>query len=197
MTVHTEVPTDTLTVLGADASWVRCHIFSMQDQAEVALDVGEPANGSTVADGAAVGDAQDVPAFAWKGETIPEYRWCTNKEWVRPEGSGPDLLVADSGEDAIDPTGATSTGRRACSPRSSRTGSGAVAPSSACCTTCARSQTGLRHPWRLRGDDDRCAPDLRVDAPRLPRCSRRQRQRLGHAGQRVSEPIRRARFGTR
>src|SRR5262245_8030132 len=89
MTVQTAVLIETLIDLGADVRWVSCNIFSTQDTAAAAVAVGRsgtPANPR----GAAV--------FAWKGETLEEYWWCTNEALVWPDGSGPDLIVDDGGD---------------------------------------------------------------------------------------------------
>ena len=76
MTVQTAVLIETLVDLGADVRWVSCNIFSTQDPAAAAVVVGT--NGT-------VDDPQGVPVFAWKGETLDEYWWCTNEAlmWLR------------------------------------------------------------------------------------------------------------------
>ncbi|QDV21824.1 adenosylhomocysteinase [Aureliella helgolandensis] len=89
MTVQTAVLIETLTALGADVRWVSCNIFSTQDSAAVAVAVGP--NGT-------LDDPQGIPVFAWKGETLPEYWWCTNEALVWPDGSGPDQIVDDGGD---------------------------------------------------------------------------------------------------
>jgi len=89
MTVQTAVLIETLVDLGADVRWVSCNIFSTQDQAAAAVVVGP--NGTT-------DDPQGVPVFAWKGETLDEYWWCTNEALMWPDGSGPDLIVDDGGD---------------------------------------------------------------------------------------------------
>ena len=92
MTVQTAVLIETLTALGADVRWVSCNIFSTQDHAAAAVAVGGPGSGGTAA------EPRGVPVFAWKGETLPEYWWCTNEALVWPDGSGPDLIVDDGGD---------------------------------------------------------------------------------------------------
>ena len=92
MTVQTAVLIETLADLGADVRWVSCNIFSTQDHAAAAVAVGGPGSGGTVA------EPRGVPVFAWKGETLPEYWWCTNEALVWPDGSGPDLIVDDGGD---------------------------------------------------------------------------------------------------
>ena len=80
MTVETAVLIETLAELGADERWASCNIFSTQDHAAAAIaDTG-------------------VPVFAWKGETLPEYWWCTLQALTYPDGSGPDLIVDDGGD---------------------------------------------------------------------------------------------------
>jgi adenosylhomocysteinase len=89
MTVQTAVLIETLTDLGADVRWVSCNIFSTQDTAAAAAAVGR--SGS-------VQNPQGAAVFAWKGETLEEYWWCTNEALVWPDGSGPDLIVDDGGD---------------------------------------------------------------------------------------------------
>ncbi|MCR9291482.1 MAG: adenosylhomocysteinase [bacterium] len=89
MTVQTAVLIETLTSLGADVRWVSCNIFSTQDSAAAAVVVGK--------DGS-LDDPQGTPVFAWKGETLPEYWWCTNEALVWPDNSGPDMIVDDGGD---------------------------------------------------------------------------------------------------
>jgi len=89
MTVQTAVLIETLVELGADVRWVSCNIFSTQDHAAAAVAVGP--NGT-------VDNPQGVPVFAWKGETLDEYWWCTNEALMWPDGSGPDLIVDDGGD---------------------------------------------------------------------------------------------------
>jgi adenosylhomocysteinase len=89
MTVQTAVLIETLVELGADVRWVSCNIFSTQDHAAAAVAVGK--------DGT-VDDPQGVPVFAWKGETLEEYWWCTEQALIWPDGSGPNLLLDDGGD---------------------------------------------------------------------------------------------------
>src|SRR5262247_4083785 len=92
MTVQTAVLIETLTELGADVRWVSCNIFSTQDHAAAAVVVGRPETGGTA-------DApKGTPVFAWKGETLDEYWWCTVEALVWPDGSGPTLIVDDGGD---------------------------------------------------------------------------------------------------
>ena len=80
MTVQTAVLIETLNTLGADVRWASCNIFSTQDHAAAAI--------------AAAG----IPVFAWKGETLEEYWWCTDQALTFPEGKGPNLIVDDGGD---------------------------------------------------------------------------------------------------
>ncbi len=92
MTVQTAVLIETLTSLGADVRWASCNIFSTQDHAAAAVVVGRPETGGTV-------DApKGTPVFAWKGESLEEYWWCTSESLTWPDGSGPDLIVDDGGD---------------------------------------------------------------------------------------------------
>jgi adenosylhomocysteinase len=75
--------------LGADVRWVSCNIFSTQDPAAAAVAVGR--NGTP-------DDPRGVPVFAWKGETLEEYWWCTLEALVWPDGKGPNLIVDDGGD---------------------------------------------------------------------------------------------------
>src|SRR5262247_575759 len=92
MTVQTAVLIETLTELGADVRWVSCNIFSTQDHAAAAVVVGRPETGGTPA------APRGTPVFAWKGETLPEYWWCTVQALVWPDGAGPTLIVDDGGD---------------------------------------------------------------------------------------------------
>src|SRR5690349_23577208 len=92
MTIQTAVLIETLVDLGADVRWVSCNIFSTQDHAAAAVVVGRPESGGTV------DDPRGTPVFAWKGETLEEYWWCTNEALVWPDGSGPNLLLDDGGD---------------------------------------------------------------------------------------------------
>src|SRR5438094_1581935 len=92
MTIQTAVLIETLTELGADVRWVSCNIFSTQDHAAAAVAVGRPESGGTVA------SPKGTPVFAWKGETLEEYWWCTVEALEWPDGSGPTLIVDDGGD---------------------------------------------------------------------------------------------------
>ncbi|HYW09609.1 MAG TPA: adenosylhomocysteinase [Longimicrobium sp.] len=89
MTVQTAVLIETLVELGADVRWVSCNIFSTQDHAAAAVVVGKHGT---------VANPQGTPVFAWKGETLDEYWWCTDQALRWPDGSGPNLLLDDGGD---------------------------------------------------------------------------------------------------
>jgi adenosylhomocysteinase len=89
MTVQTAVLIETLTELGADVRWASCNIFSTQDSAAAAVVVGR--NGTPE-------NPRGTPVFAWKGETLEEYWWCTNQILRWPDGSGPTLILDDGGD---------------------------------------------------------------------------------------------------
>ncbi|MEV4183316.1 adenosylhomocysteinase [Streptosporangium canum] len=89
MTIQTAVLIETLVALGAEVRWVSCNIFSTQDHAAAAVVVGP--NGT-------VDDPQGVPVFAWKGETLEEYWWCTEQALVWPGGDGPNMILDDGGD---------------------------------------------------------------------------------------------------
>src|SRR5450432_3220441 len=80
MTIQTAVLIETLVDLGASVRWASCNIFSTQDHAAAAI--------------AAAG----VPVFAWKGESLEEYWWCTYQAVSHPDGLGPELVVDDGGD---------------------------------------------------------------------------------------------------
>ena len=83
MTIQTAVLIETLVELGADVRWASCNIFSTQDHAAAAI--------------AAAG----VPVFAWKGETLEEYWWCTDMALRFPDGKGPNMIVDDGGDASL------------------------------------------------------------------------------------------------
>jgi adenosylhomocysteinase len=89
MTVQTAVLIETLTALGADVRWVSCNIFSTQDHAAAAVAVGP--NGTPE-------KPKGIAVFAWKGETLEEYWWCTAEALLWPDGSGPQQIVDDGGD---------------------------------------------------------------------------------------------------
>ncbi|WP_141823631.1 adenosylhomocysteinase [Humibacillus xanthopallidus] len=89
MTVQTAVLIETLTALGAEVRWASCNIYSTQDEAAAAVVVGPKGSPD---------DLQGVPVFAWKGETLPEYWWCTDQILTWPGGEGPNMILDDGGD---------------------------------------------------------------------------------------------------
>ncbi len=83
MTIQTAVLIETLSELGADVRWASCNIFSTQDHAAAAI------------------AASGIPVFAWKGETLEEYWWCTAQALAFPNGKGPNLIVDDGGDASL------------------------------------------------------------------------------------------------
>jgi len=89
MTIQTAVLIETLTALGAEVRWASCNIFSTQDHAAAAVAVGPEGT---------VDAPQGVPVFAWKGESLEEYWWCTEQVLNWPGGEGPNLILDDGGD---------------------------------------------------------------------------------------------------
>jgi len=81
MTIQTAMLIETLKILGADIRWASCNIFSTQDHAA-----------------AAIAESGSAPVFAWKGESLQDYWWCTEQALRWPDGSGPDTIVDDGGD---------------------------------------------------------------------------------------------------
>ncbi|WP_406286159.1 adenosylhomocysteinase [Embleya sp. NBC_00896] len=89
MTVQTAVLIETLTALGADVRWVSCNIYSTQDHAAAAIAVGPEGTPE---------DPRGVPVYAWKGETLAEYWWCTEQALNWPGHDGPNMILDDGGD---------------------------------------------------------------------------------------------------
>jgi adenosylhomocysteinase len=89
MTIQTAVLIETLVALGAEVRWASCNIFSTQDQAASAIVVGK--NGTPE-------NPQGIPVFAWKGETLNEYWWCTEQALAWPDGKLPNMILDDGGD---------------------------------------------------------------------------------------------------
>jgi len=89
MTVQTAVLIETLVALGAEVRWASCNIFSTQDEAAAAIAVGPDGTPD---------NPQGVPVFAWKGETLEEYWWCTRQALTWPDGDAPNMLLDDGGD---------------------------------------------------------------------------------------------------
>ena len=89
MTIQTAVLIETLVALGAEVRWVSCNIFSTQDHAAAAVVVGPDGTPD---------DPKGVSVYAWKGETLPEYWWCTEQALSWPGGDGPNMILDDGGD---------------------------------------------------------------------------------------------------
>ncbi|NUP98083.1 MAG: adenosylhomocysteinase [Planctomycetaceae bacterium] len=89
MTIQTAVLIETLVELGAKVRWCSCNIFSTQDHAAAAVAVGPKGS---------VAKPKGVPVFAWKGESLEEYWWCTEQALLWPDGKGPNMLLDDGGD---------------------------------------------------------------------------------------------------
>src|SRR6476469_33512 len=88
MTIQTAVLSETLVALGAQVRWASCNIFSTQDHAAAAVAVGPDGTPES---------PRGIPVFAWKGETLEEYWWCTERALLWPDG-GPNLILDDGGD---------------------------------------------------------------------------------------------------
>src|SRR3954468_2256389 len=89
MTIQTAVLIETLTALGAQVRWASCNIFSTQDHAAAAIVVGRDGTPERPA---------GVPVYAWKGETLEEYWWCTEQVLLWPDGEAPNMILDDGGD---------------------------------------------------------------------------------------------------
>src|SRR6476646_6588583 len=89
MTIQTAVLIETLTALGAEVRWCSCNIFSTQDHAAAAIAVGPEGT---------VENPKGIPVFAWKGETLEEYWWCTEQALTWPDGQSPNMILDDGGD---------------------------------------------------------------------------------------------------
>jgi adenosylhomocysteinase len=89
MTIQTAVLIETLVALGAQVRWASCNIFSTQDHAAAAVAVGPDGTSD---------DPKGIPVFAWKGETLEEYWWCTDQALTWPGGESPNMILDDGGD---------------------------------------------------------------------------------------------------
>ncbi len=89
MTIQTAVLIETLVALGAEVRWASCNIFSTQDHAAAAVVVGPEGTPD---------EPRGVPVFAWKGETLEEYWWCTDQALSWPDTDGPNMILDDGGD---------------------------------------------------------------------------------------------------
>ena len=177
MTIQTAVLIETLVALGAEVRWASCNIFSTQDHAAAAI--------------AAAG----IPVFAWKGETLEEYWWCTEQALTWPDADGPNMILDDGGDATLlVHKGVEFEARRGGSrPAVGRLGGVPDHPRDAERSLEADpqrfTQDGRRDHGRDRGDDHRRPPALPVRRDRRPAVPGDQRQRLGHEVE-VRQPLR-------
>ena len=180
MTIQTGVLIETLSLLGADVRWVSCNIFSTQDHAAAAVVVGRPETGGTVE------NPKGIPVFAWKGETLDEYWWCTVECLVWPDGKGPSLIVDDGGDATLfvhkaaeyEKAGKVPTFNPATEPE--EWGVILKALSSELSAEPRPLDVDRQgHPRRLRGDDHGRAPSLRDGEEGHAAVPGHQRQQLG------------------
>ncbi len=177
MTVQTAVLIETLVALGAEVRWASCNIFSTQDHAA-----------------AAIAEA-GIPVFAWKGETLEEYWWCTEQALLWPEAGGPNMILDDGGDATLlvhkgaefekaghvpDPSTADSEEFRIVLETLQR--GMAEDPQ-------RWTKVGRGHPRRDRGDDHRRPSPLPAGRDRGPALPCDQRQRLGDQVE-VRQPLR-------
>ena len=186
MTIQTAVLIETLVALGAEVRWASCNIFSTQDHAAAAVVVGPDGTPD---------DAAGVPVFAWKGETLEEYWWCTEQMLRWPDGGGPNMILDDGGDatllvhkgDEFERTGAVPD------PTSAGVRGGGRRPR-ACSAHAQRGPGAAGRAWppasgRHRGDDHRRAPALPDAGGRHAAVPGDQRQRLGDEVE-VRQPLR-------
>ncbi len=156
MTIQTAVLIETLADLGADVRWVSCNIFSTQDHAAAAVVVGRTRPAAR-----AENPARRFPVFAWKGETLEEYWWCTTEALLWPDGSGPTLIVDDGGDATLfvhkayefEKSGNGPGVRRGERPRRVGRDSRHDPPRTQGASGRV-DEGGQGHPRRVRGDDD-------------------------------------------
>ena len=188
MTVQTAVLIETLTALGADVRWCSCNIFSTQDHAAAAVVVGPEGTPEAPA---------GVPVYAWKGETLEEYWWCTEQmlAWGGGRRSGPNMILDDGGDATLlvhkgvefEAAGAVPD------PESAESDEFKIilahAPAQPPGGRAALDAHRGRHQGRDRGDDDRRPPPLPVRRDRPAALPGHQRQRLRHEVE-VRQPLR-------
>ncbi len=177
MTIQTAVLIETLTALGADVRWVSCNIFSTQDHAAAAIVVGPDGTPD---------NPQGVPVFAWKGETLEEYWWCTDQMLTWPDGKGPDAIVDDGGDATLLVHMGVEFEAAGAVPQPDENDPEEYGVILETLRALHRRRPHPLHPdepghqGRHRGDHHRRAPALRVRAQRHAAVPGDQRQRLGH-----------------
>ena len=178
MTIQTAVLIETLAALGAEVRWASCNIFSTQDHAAAAIVVGPDGTPE---------DPRGIPVFAWKGETLEEYWWCTEQALiVAATSDGPNMILDDGGDATLlvhngvqyeaagevpDPSTAENEEHRVILELLTRS----LAEDAQRFTRMAEGDQG-----RHRGDDHRRAPALPVRQGGPAAVPGHQRQRLGH-----------------
>ena len=170
MTIQTAVLIETLVALGAQVRWASCNIFSTQDHAAAAVAVGPTGTAEAPA---------GVPVYAWKGETLPEYWWCTEQVLLWPDGGGPNMILDDGGDATllVHKGKEFEARRRGAGHRGGRLRGVRRHPRRAA-PLAGRGRAAVdpgrrRHQGRHRGDHDRRAPPVR-DAAAPARCSSRR-----------------------
>ena len=172
MTIQTAVLIETLVALGAEVRWVSCNIFSTQDHAAAASPSARTARRRI---------RSGVPVFAWKGETLEEYWWCTEQALHWPGDGGPNMILDDGGDATLlvhkgaefEARRRRAGSRRPPSPRSSASSSTLLQQLARRGPAAAGRSVADEHQGRHRGDDDRRPPPL-PDARRPARCCSRR-----------------------
>ena len=177
MTIQTAVLIETLVALGADVRWVSCNIFSTQDHAAAAVVVGPKGT---------VDNPQGMPVFAWKGETLEEYWWCTEQMLRWPGHAGPTMILDDGGDATLLVHKGLEFERAGFVPAPESADSEEYRVILALLNNIISSGEPLFGPMaegphrRLGRDHDRCAPPLRDGARRDVAVPRDQRERRRH-----------------
>ena len=172
MTVQTAVLIETLVALGAEVRWASCNIFSTQDHAAAAIAVGPTAPRTT---------PQGIPVFAWKGETLEEYWWCTEQAltWPGTPTGGPNMILDDGGDATLLVHKGVEFEKAGAGPGPGHRGQRGVPLHPAAPQPHPRRGPAevdpalLGDPRRHRGDHHRRPPPLRDAARRAPSSSRR------------------------
>ena len=150
MTIQTAVLIETLVELGAEVRWASCNIFSTQDHAAAAVAVGPEGTPE---------NPNGVPVFAWKGETLEEYWWCTEQMMTWPDGDGPNMILDDGGDATLVHKGVEFEKSGECPTRPRRRTPSSPSSSGCSSVRCGPSRTNGRS-WR---------PASRVSPKRRPR----------------------------
>ncbi len=176
MTVQTAVLIETLVALGAQVRWCSCNIFSTQDHAAAAVAVGPDGTPD---------DLRGVPVFAWKGESLEDYWWCTEQALTWPEAGGPNMILDDGGDATLLVHNGVEYERAGKVPAPDTAESEESAVVLVGARSLARGRPGqvdpdrCRDPRRDRGDHHRRAPAVPDAAGRPTALPGDQRQRLG------------------